>query len=128
MMMEQVTKRVVERRVRSRIMEYLLGVTEFESDPGVQDLNDLVNDWETNVGRPFSPLEFPLPTYTHQEVLALQAVDAAWNRFCNATPQTIRDEDAAFALPEWEQFRTEARTALDIFLQRGKSSEDVEVE
>lgn len=128
MMTEQVTKRVVEQRIRSRIMEYLLGVSEFESDPGAQDLNDLVNDWQTNVSSPFSPLEFPLPTYTHQEVLALQAVDAAWNRFCNAPLHTIRNEEAAFALPEWKQLRTDARTALDIFLQRGKLSEDVEVE
>ncbi len=126
--MEQVTQRVVEQRIRNRIMEYLLGVSEFESDPGVQDLNDLVNDWEFNINGPFSPREFPLPPYTHQEVMALEAVDVAWNRFCNATPQTIKDEEAAFALPEWAQFRTEARAALDVFLQRGKLSEDVEVD
>lgn len=126
--MEQVTKRVVDQRIRNRIMEYLLGVSEFENDPSVENLNDMVNDWEMNGSRPFSPLEFPLPTYTHQEVLALRMVDAAWSQFCNATPPTIRDEQAALALPEWTQFRTEARAALDVFLQRGKLSEDVGVD
>jgi len=128
MKMEQVTPRIVEQRVRNKIMEYLLVVSEFESDPGVLDLNDLVNDWEFNVGGPVEPRQFPSPTYTNQEVVALQAVDVAWNRFCNATPETIRDEEIAFASPEWAQFRAEAHSALSVFLKRGKLSEDIEVD
>ncbi len=126
--MEQVTQRIVEQRVRNRIIEYLLVVSEFEDDSGVLDLNDLVNDWEFNISGPFEPRHFSMRTYTHQEVEALKAVDAAWNRFSNATPATIRDAAIALALPEWVQFRTEARSALGVFLKRGKLSEDIEVD
>lgn len=61
-------------------MEYLGLVLKFESGPGVLDPGDLVSEWAFYVDEPFEPRQFPMPTYTKEEVEALEAVDVSWNQ------------------------------------------------
>lgn len=124
---DKASPRLIEQRLRNRLIEWLELVVESESSAPAYGMNELLNDWQDWNGGPISEVTFPRPTYTRAEVDTLPAVQSTWNLFCEATPDTIRDEAAAKLLPEWRNFVRAARDALNAFSVRGKLSEDKEV-
>lgn len=122
------SKILVEQRIRNRIFEYLEGVIEYEREPGVWDLNELVNEWEFNINAPFSANNFPPPVFTENERAALAKVNAAWLAFTNVTPRKIFDEKQALFLPEWLALLTACSVATKVFSERGRFSEEYEIE
>lgn len=121
------TSRLVEQRIRNRLLEYAEWVVEAERLPPDLGLNELLNQWEDFVCRPVEVETFPAPVFTEPEVEALRALDTTWERVCSATPATIVDERAAMATPEWRGFVAAAKATAVVFGVRGRLSEDVEL-
>ncbi len=122
------SKRIVEQRIRNRIIEVLDRIVSFGEASGLTDLNELLNEWEDWVGieHPIRREDSAEPVYTSAECDAVSAVDRAWERFCDATPQTITDAGAATRLPEWDSLVTAATIAASVLNQRGRMSEEHE--
>jgi hypothetical protein len=126
-MEEIVSPRLVLQRIRNRVFEYFQCVVEYRDDPGVWDLNELINSWETNVEDPFSPSEFEPPAFAPAEVAAMATTHQAWLAFSDRTPTKIKDEAAAFAIPEWDALVAACVEAIKVFERRGKLPEDKEI-
>jgi hypothetical protein len=118
---------LVDQRIRNRLCEYVEWVCESEVQAPELGLDELLTQWEDFICRPIDGENFPSPAYTGEEIEALRRLDATWERLCDATPASIADERAALALPEWGEFVSTARSALDVFQIRGRLSEDVVV-
>jgi hypothetical protein len=125
-MREAPSQRLVLQRIRNRILEYLEWVPEYRLDPHV-DLNELMNVWGDYVDDPFVAAEYPAPVFTPAEVAAMSKTHMAWRAFADRTPQTIVDEDAAFALPEWDALVAACIAAAKVLHDRGRLSEDEEL-
>src|SRR4051812_41255600 len=110
--------RVVDQRIRNRLIEYLEFVSDSEYKPPQLGFDELLNQWEDWVSRPITENLFPAPVYTEDEVEMLRHVDLAWEAFCDATPRSIKDEAAAIRLHEWAVFVRVARQTLNTFSRR----------
>lgn len=115
---------IVEQRIRNRIIEWLEMICEYDSSPPPWSMNETVNqfyDWAPDCPSLFLKYEAP---YTDNEIAALHATAQDLERFCQATPATIKDEVAAAQTPEWKALRSSALRALDEFNIRGKLPEE----
>jgi hypothetical protein len=123
-MRASIPPKLVEQRIRNRIYEYVTSVAEFPANRGVWDLNELVNEWETNVDDPFDAQSFPAPAFTRDEVASMAEVHAAWSAFAEATPQTITDKPEAMRTPQWITLVEACRKACSTFSARGMLPEE----
>lgn len=120
--------KLVAQRIRNRIFEYFEGVVEYEKEPGSWDLNELVNEWETNAHDPFEPKDYPSPAFTEDEKMSMAATHAAWLAFAVATPKIIIDEKSALSTPEWQAFVIACGNAIAVFSVRGYLPEESEID
>lgn len=127
--------RVVDQRIRNRIIEYLEVAESFEVQrkyerdvPIVHVPYEVINQWEDWVAR--DPRQDPdMPgIYTSEEVEALCHYQAVWEAATTAVPDDYPALEMVQALPEWENLRSAAKSALGVFKKRGKLPEDHEVE
>jgi len=109
----------MELRVRNRLLEYLDDVVSYQSSPEPPDINELLNQWEDWVPQPISQQPFLTPPYSQREAEKLKAVNAAWNRLCEATPTNIVSGKLVQSQPEWLAFSTAASVALSELNLRG---------
>jgi hypothetical protein len=117
----------VEQRTRNRIIETLEWFLECESTPPELGVNELINSWEDWAHSPLLEDQFPVPVYTQVEDKLLRQLSSAIDVFCDVTPQSIKDEAAAIARPEWAAVIAAARHAYPAMMQRGRLSEDEEL-
>ena len=127
------TDRVVEQRVRNRIIEYF----ELTSSVALQSAYEkaapiahvpyeVINQWEDQL--PNGPDAIVEPSvYTQEELDALARFHAVWNATAEAVPNNYPTLSEVQRLPAWERLRAEAESALTVFAHRGKLSEDHEV-
>ena len=121
--------RVVEQRIRNRLIEYLEMLITYEAGPRTVDLNEVINQWEDwNPPAHSQDSQFPEPTYTRSEAALLSLVAEAWEAFCVATPQNISSLSEVVRAPQWRSLVAAADSALHELLRRGKLSEESEVE
>ena len=121
-------ERLIDQRIRNRIIEMLEWVIECEHTAPDLGLEELVNAWDDLVDSPFQPDRFPDPTYTDEERQSLRAVSAAMDAFCVATPQKIIDQDGALMLSEWKTLTSRAKDAYTCLMNRGRLPEDRETQ
>ena len=119
-----VSRKIVEQRVRNRLIEWLEVLTSYEADPPQFDLNELLNQWDD-----WNPPEssYAADVYSATEVEHLALVAGALGGFCKATPPSISVEADALVTPEWMALVLAGRSALTELHLRGRLSEDVEV-
>ena len=131
------SRRVVEQRIRNRVIEYLELAASFEHQLEYQERvpiarvpSEVINQWEDWAGE--DPLEgrdrHSVSAYSPDELAAMRAFHAVWDRAADAL-QYERSWDVAFAqtLPEWDDMRRAAAAALEVFAVRGRMPEDHEV-
>ena len=119
-----VSRKVVEQRVRNRLIEWLEVLTSYEADPPPFDLNELINQWDDWSLRESS---YAADVYSATEVEHLSLVAAALEAFCKATPPSISMEADELVKPEWTKLVLAGRSALGELHLRGRLSEDLEV-
>jgi hypothetical protein len=129
-----VTDQLVVQRVRNRIIEVLEWILGGESTPPEGGVNTPLNFWYDFMP-PVPPDDLQLelvqdyfspPVFTPDEAKLVFEVSAAINAFYDATPNPIRDDAAAIALPQWAKVISMAKSALSIMLKRGRMSEEEE--
>ncbi|MGQ0844784.1 MAG: hypothetical protein ACT4QF_11675 [Sporichthyaceae bacterium] len=126
------SERVVDRRVRNRVIEYLELASSFEGQreyaaraPSYVDIpNEVVNQWDDWV-RP-SDLDGEAAVYTAAEVQTMSSYLEALDRANAAVVDSYPDLAHVQTLPEWQALREAALDALAVFAVRGRLSEDVE--
>jgi hypothetical protein len=116
-------RRVVEQRIRNRIMETLERVV-VPNPPFYR--GELLDEWEDWIWR-HRPASFPPPVYTPSESAALLAAVDAFDAFIAAWSNTMPDTEALH-LREWTAFVSTCQLALSELSKRGPLSEDVGIE
>jgi hypothetical protein len=131
---DQPSDRVVEQRVRNRVIEYLEVTASFEAQqeyerdaPIAYVPYEVINQWEDWVGN--DPRSNPdiSDVYDRPEVEAMCQFQSAWEVVVAVVPDDYPSLSDVQAIPEWETLRTTAEAALNVFMRRGKMPEDHEV-
>lgn len=125
--------RVVEQRVRNRVIEYLELAASFEAQQEYERVTpiahvpyEVINQWEDWVKDPRTDPDIA-DVYDGPEVEALCQFQAAWDAACAVVPDDYPSLSNVQSLAEWEQLRATAEAALSVFMRRGKMPEDHEV-
>jgi hypothetical protein len=127
--------RVVEQRLRNRVMESLELAASFEEQsryelaaPIVHVPYEVINGFEDGVIS--DPRTDPkvFSVYTVDEVAALGKYYDAWNVVADALSDDFPPLAEVQSLPEWSDLREVAQATLAVFNRRGRLSEDREVE
>lgn len=123
-MEETPTSRIIEQRVRNRIMEALLALAEGDDrvrEAGPSEYFEDLYDWVPHRAdeiRPNSAL-------TEDEAALVLEVSLALDEACDTTPQMATIEELIAA--GWpERIKPLAQAALKAMIKRGRFSEDVE--
>jgi hypothetical protein len=132
-MREVVSQRVVEQRIRNRVMEVLEKASSFREQmlyqQAVQWVHipyEIVNQWEdwVHVDPRIDPN--PLPIYTADEVDALGEFHGSWEAAVEALPADYPTIVQVQQIPEWGAMRDAAIVCLEVFARRGRMSEEEE--
>lgn len=131
---ERPSERVIEQRVRNRIIEHLELASSFEVQqayqaevPFVNVPYEVINGWEDWV-RPGSwPLSGPSGALTDDEVDAVRTFTNVWDAVADEIPDDYPRLAEVQAMEAWNRLRDAAVVALAVFASRGPLSEDEEV-
>lgn len=115
----------------------IIGVLELICDPQIQRRyqrevpyisvpNEMVNQWEDYYTH--DPARLQSPVFTDEEREAVVRFDAAFERFCSETPDTLPDLEELLQMREMADYMAAAAAALAVFRVRGRFSEDVELD
>lgn len=125
------SRRVVEQRVRNRIMEYLELASSFEAQLEYQQNvkiahvpNEVINQWEDWVHTDPRTLDQHPDVYSTDEITAMKRFQEVWEATADATPNPLPPMEEVQLLPEWNNLRRAAEQALSVFLIRGPMSND----
>lgn len=132
---DEPSPRIVAQRVRNRVMEALELAASYESQveyqrivPSVNTPYEVINGFEDWVSENPRLNPSTLGVYTAEEVAALGEFWDAWEAAASALPDDYPSVSVAQSLPAWSRLRTAAVKALAVFEDRGRMSEDHEVE
>ncbi len=121
--MEEVSKRLIDQRIRNRIMEVLLELVEWQESlrkAGFVEYFEAYFDWAPYEGEPH-----PNRAMTEAEYEALRQVQCLMIEAVNATPKNMSEE--LFVATGWPQrIGPVAEEALRLMLRRGRFSEYAE--
>lgn len=121
------SRRVVEQRIRNRIIEYLELAGSFEAQreydraAPIHVPYEVINQWQDWI--PSLPWDLS-DVYSAAEIEALENVQRVWADAADAVPDDYPTLDSVQRLPAWQRLRDEACAALEIFARRGRLSED----
>jgi hypothetical protein len=125
---------VIERRVRSRLIEYFDHLGSFDRErahetsdqPSEVITYEIVSPWLDWVPEdPRSSAE-PSGVYSADEVQSLREYRAAWGAIVQALSVGLPSSTEVLAMPEWEQLTAAAASAASVLARRGKLPEDRE--
>jgi hypothetical protein len=128
------SERVVEQRIRNRVIEYLDLAASFEVQqryerdaPIAYIPSEVIEQWADNFPRTPRPDADLLDVYSTDEVEAIRQFHALWDAAADAIPDGYPSLSEVQAMPQWEQLRLAAASARDIFARRGPMPEHQEV-
>jgi hypothetical protein len=126
--------RVVEQRIRNRIIEYLDLAASYEAQvayqaavPFVTVPYEVINQWDDCVPTDPRDVARNVGVFSPDEVRAMCDFQAVLDGVADAVPNDYPRLADVQALPEWDQLRHAASSARDVFAVRGRLSEDHEV-
>jgi hypothetical protein len=122
------TTQLVYQRIRNRIIELLEQLVECETSPPELGMNELINSWDDWVPSPLVEGYFPPPVFTNSEQNVIRRTSVAIDEFCEVTPKSIEDDRAVLRLPRWALVIETSKLALSTMMERGKMSEDEEIQ
>jgi hypothetical protein len=126
--------RLIEQRIRNRIIEYLELASSFEAQSTLDATtiahvpNEVINEWDdwNPVDQSRWPGRLGEP-YSDAEIAAMQTFHAEWEWVLDHTPDPLPALSDLQQAPEWQRLREAAEAALRPFNARGRLSEDHEV-
>ncbi|WP_154795803.1 hypothetical protein [Occultella kanbiaonis] len=126
------TKRVVEQRIRNRLIEYFEFASSFTAQlryeaaaPIVHVPYEIINQWEDwTLGLDLWLDEAQV--YTAEEKEALRRFQVVWDRAADDLADDYPALRQVQAMPAWKELRQEAELALAVFAHRGRLPEDHE--
>jgi hypothetical protein len=126
------TRRLVEQRVRNRIIEHLELTASAEAQrkyqldvPWVSVPVEIINGWEDSVS-PESRPSLSGPVYSHDELSAIDSFQLVWEAASADLPPQLPPLEEWMAEPEWANLQRAAARALAVFMVRGRFPEDEE--
>lgn len=130
----EVGDRLIEQRVRNRIVEYLELAASFEDQRRYeQDVPiayvpyEVINQWGDQVWRHPSENPYNGDIYDAAEVEALVRYQEILDQVSRAIPDDWPALIDVQATPEWQFLRDTAEHALGVLMKRGKFPEDREI-
>ena len=131
---DNVSKQVVQQRMRNRLIEYLEGASStaiqliYQADvPFVSVPIEMVEQFADLVHSKAEIDKMGESVYSHKEVLALETFWLAWDKVADELPEPTPELDRVLMLPSWKAFMVSAGQTLKVFSVRGKLPEDREV-
>lgn len=128
------TDRLIEQRVRNRIIEYLELAASFEEQrryeravPIAHVPYEVINQWDDWVWTDPASNTYNLDIYAAAEVDALCHFWETLAKVSDAVPDNYPALSDVQATPEWMLLRETAERALEVLMKRGKLPEDVEI-
>lgn len=129
------SRRVVEQRVRNRIIEYLDLAASYEEQAEYEEMApafvnvpyEVINQWGDWV--PIDPRTDAkhLSVFSAEEVRAMCEFQGVFDAVVKAVPNDFPTISDVQALPAWNHLRIAASQAGEVFAVRGKMPEDDEV-
>lgn len=123
-MSDTISRTLLQQRVRNRLIDVLEVAASFE-DIAKFGAFEVINWWE-DWYRPDDPAFYGEPVFTPDEQGQIARFSKVWNETADVKESNIFDADKLKALPHWSRFREAAESALQVFMQRGRLSEEVE--
>jgi hypothetical protein len=131
---ESPSRRVVDQRVRNRVIEYFELAASFErQDECEKDVpiahvpQEVINQWEDNFPGDLRTTRDLPPVYSPDEAEAILSFHGVWDSVAQALPDDYAALGAVQEMPEWNELCRAAASALDVFKRRGRMPEDREV-
>jgi hypothetical protein len=131
----QPSERVVDQRIRNRIIEYF-ELAASNDDQLAYEKNvpiahvpyEVINQWEDWVPAGPSKAVNDPSVFSAAELQEMQDFQLVWESTAAAVPDDYPHLSDVQALPAWDQLRQQAKRALRVFEVRGKLPEDREAE
>ena len=129
------SERLIEQRVRNRIIEYLELASSFEDQrryehdvPIAHVPYEVINQWGDQVWKHPSRNPHNLDIYDAAEVEALVRYQEVLEAVTRAVPDDYPPLREVQTMPEWRLLRDTAEQTLGVLMRRGKFPEDREIE
>ncbi|ALN90951.1 hypothetical protein [Lysobacter gummosus] len=124
------TDRIINQRIRNRIIEYLELAASFEEQsqyqaaaPYVHIPNEIINQWEDWVHADWREY-MTAPTFSHDEVDAIERFHTVWDAVAADTPDPLPSLKILFGTQQWQRLASAAAEASAVFRVRGRLSEN----
>lgn len=129
----QLSERVVDQRIRNRIIEYFELAASYDhqlayekSVPIAHVPHEVINQWEDWVpAGPMTAVKDP-SVFSAAELQEMQGFQLVWESTAAAVDDNYPPLSEVQALPAWDRLRQQAERALRVFEVRGKLPEDQE--
>jgi hypothetical protein len=130
-MTDDVSKMVVEQRIRNRLMDYFEIASSFAKQlnyqakvPFVHVPNEMINQWEDWIRRDHLDDWYTEPVFSIPEQAAIRRYDAIWSNVADVMPDLPLSE--LIKTQTWEKLRSAAEEALKVFEVRGRFDDERE--
>lgn len=121
--MTSITKKLLQQRIRNRIIEYFdLSYEEIAKFGAFE----IINMWQDFVPEGWDENFFKEPVFSKKEQAHIKQFCEIWGRTAEATPADIFDKETLQNSIDWSTFVSEAKKAHKLFEERGKFSEEVD--
>lgn len=129
----QISRQLLQQRIRNRIIEYLEIASSAEKQreyerrvPIAQVPNEMINMW-ADVVDPGNLDWYSEPVFSDEENHAVRSFHDVWSDVADATPDPMPHTiEALLGTPTWNRLMVAASEALQVFAERGCFNEDVE--
>ena len=125
------SKRVVDQRIRNRIIECLELAASYEDQlayetnvPFVNVPYEVINQWDDWVPAPPRTPVNDLSVFTWPELQAIEKLRPVWDAAGDAIGDAYPSVREVQAMSEWNELRQHAEEALAVFRERGSLPED----
>ncbi|MGF1593831.1 MAG: hypothetical protein ACFCUW_11160 [Kiloniellaceae bacterium] len=123
-MSESIGRTLLQQRIRNRLMDVLEIASAFDEIArcGTSETINLWEDWYRESDSDF----YAEPVFSVSERKQIIEFSKVWNETAEVEEDNTFDPEKLKTLPHWCRFRDAAETALRVFEQRGRCSEDKE--
>lgn len=121
--MSEVSKVLLQQRTRNGIIEYFDGASSFEEIAEFGEF-EWINMWEDMVPEPFDVDFYTEPVFSRHEREAIEKFRSIWSDTSDATSEDVFSAHKLSQSKHWKKFVGTAESNFDLFMQRGRFSNE----